>query len=264
MTPSGKGESPVLRRLELFYQPHNRAPLIENLVVQPAGIVWSRPAQQMSAAQGPLVADDPVVRATMAGLQPGSATRPTRRSYELGARTVSWQAQDPDGDTLTFGIEIRSDAEPQWIPLAAALDGDFFTWDTRGLPDGLYRVRLTTEDSRDNPSGAHLADQQISTAFRIDNTRPSVKQTALRRERGRYEVEFEARDEGGNIAAVEMVVDAGVWLPLDPLDGVADSPVERYQVVIEGGAEVEASPRTLRVRVTDGTGNLGGDAWALR
>jgi len=77
-------------------------------------------------------------------------------------------------------------------------------------------------------------------------------------------VEFVASDPGGNVVAAEVAVDAGDWQPLDPIDGVADEAEERYQMVIEplhrGGPDGE---RTLKVRVTDSAGNMGGEAWAL-
>jgi hypothetical protein len=72
-----------------------------------------------------------------------------------------------------------------------------------------------------------------------------------------------ASDPGGNVAAVEIAVDGGAWVPLDPLDGVADSSEERYRTVIDEGAWEPGASRTLRVRVTDAAGNLGGDAWSF-
>ena len=101
-----------------------------------------------------------------------------------------------------------------------------------------------------------------SALIQIDNTRPSIASPRIREQDDGYEVEFVATDPGGNIAAVEVAVDGGAWQPIDPLDGVADSSEERYQISIDPG-ETELPQRSIHVRVTDSFGNLGGDAWPL-
>ena len=262
MQPSSRGESPVLHRLELAYLPRNRAPVIEELAVQPAGIVWTRNPTPGVNPRGPLVADDPVARKTVAGLQPGRQAKPVRKSYELGARTIVWKATDPDKDTLVYRLEFRREGSDSWLPLAGEIVNGFYSWDARGMPDGLYRVRLTAEDSRDNPEDKQFSDRRTSGTFRIDNTAPSVGAPAIREAGGGYRVKFVASDTGGNVAAVEVAVDGGGWQPVDPLDGVADSAEEHYQMTVEPSEE-EQPVRSMRVRVTDAAGNLGGDAWVL-
>jgi sugar lactone lactonase YvrE len=262
--PSRKGASPGIRRVELFYQPRNRRPAIGDVKVEPAGVVWMQTATQASRPLGPLVASDPVARKTVAGLRTVSAAKPVRKLYELGARTISWSATDPDGDRLRYRLDIRREGSSAWIPLAVDLEGRFFGWDTRGMADGLYRVRLTADDAPDNPEGKELEDTRTSAAFSIDNTRPSVGAPQVRHDDARLEVEFVASDPGGSVVVAEVAVDSGDWQPLEPLDGVADEADERYRLVIEPDDEVgNDGPRTVKVRVTDAAGNVGGDAWAL-
>jgi len=264
LEPSAKGISPAVRRVELYYQPHNRRPTIDELTVQPAGVVWSRSLSQPARPNGPSMAADPVSRKTVAGLRPLTTARPVRKSYQLGARTISWSASDPDQDGLSCRLDIRREGKSAWIPLAVDLDGDFFGWDARDLPDGLYRARLVVSDARDNPQGADLEDQRTSAAFRVDNTRPAVGDPRIERGKMGFEVEFVATDHGGNVVAAEVAVDSGDWKPLDPLDGVADEAEERYQLVIAlRPRESTEGPRTLKVRVTDSAGNMAGDAWVL-
>ena len=174
-------------------------------------------------------------------------------------------ARDPDGDALAYRLDIRREGSSAWIPLAVGIEGDSFGWDARGMPDGLYRVRLGAVDARDNPEGKQLEDRQIGAAFRVDNTRPSIGTPRIQYSGSRYEFEFVASDAGGNLAAAEVAVDSGDWQPLDPLDGVADSPEERYLLLIDPVEDDDASAghRTVRVRVTDSAGNMGGDAWPL-
>jgi len=261
LTTSRSGESPILRHLELYFQPRNRGPTIESFSVEAAGIVWSRAQTQAGRPKGPIVASDPVSRKAVAGLQ-GRTSNSVRKTFELGARTATWKAVDPDGDTLTYSVEIRREGAAAWLPLEVGIATEYSGWDARAMPDGLYRLRLTADDSKDNPAGKEFADQRTSSVFRIDNTRPSIGEPRIRESGDGYEVEFVATDPGGNVAAVEIAVDAGEWQPLEPLDGVADSAEERYLTRIEAG---DAGPpqRSIHVRVTDTSGNLGGDAWPL-
>ena len=52
-------------------------------------------------------------------------------------------------------------------------------------------------------------------------------------------------------------MDAGIWEPLFPEDGVADSDIERYRLTLPRDGQ-ESLPAALRVRITDAAGNLGG------
>ena len=98
--------------------------------------------------------------------------------------------------------------------------------------------------------------------FQIDNTRPSVAGFEVQRTSEGVQVEFLASDPGGGVEAVEVALDGGDWAPLQPLDGVADSDEERYQLRLDA-AEADATPRSIMVRVTDVAGNLGGDVWMI-
>ena len=257
LAPSGKGASPAIRHVELFYQPRNRRPTISEVKVEPAGVVWMHTTTQASRPLGPLVASDPVARKTVAGLRPVSMAKPVRKLYELGARTISWSATDPEDDALRYRLDIRREGTSAWIPLAVDLKDRFFGWDARGMVDGLYRVRLVADDSPDNPEGKELEDTRKSAAFWIDNTRPSVGAPQIRHGDARVEVEFVASDPGGKVVVAEVAVDTGDWQPLAPLDGVADEADERYRLVIDLDDAVGSDgPRTVKVRVTDAAGNV--------
>ena len=259
----GAAESLRLRRLELFHRPRNRRPAIDELTVQPPGVVWTQPAAPGSRQLDPVVLDDVVSRRTVAGLRPPGAPPALRRSYEVGARTVSWRASDPDDDALSFRVDLKREGTRAWIPLAAEQGEPFLAWDARGFSDGLYRVRLTADDRRDNPTGQGLTEVRESAPFWIDNTHPVVGEPKIGRTGADYEVEFVASDPGGNLAAAEVAVDAGEWRPLDPQDGVTDSREERYEFVIREESGVTEEPRTFKIRVTDSSGNIGGNAWVL-
>jgi hypothetical protein len=277
----GRDASPSLRRIEIAFQPRNRPPEVAKMTVEAPGVVWMRGPAQSSFRVGPAVADDPVAREVAASLQRGgraARVRGTiRRTYEAGARTFSWEASDPDGDRLRYDLAIRREGSEEWFPLAHDLTEEFHSWDARAMPDGIYRVRLTVSDSLDNPNGTHRRAERLSDSFRVDNTRPSVGELEIEPSPEGLEVRFVARDPGGSVAALEVAIDGRDWTPLSPLDGVADSELERYKLIIEAddfGPSRASGPdgpsrasglsgRSMIVRVTDSSGNLGGAMWRI-
>jgi outer membrane protein assembly factor BamB len=264
---AARGDSPLLRRIEIAYQARNRPPAVTGMTVEAPGVVWLRGPTQSSFQVGPLVADDPIARKVSTSLRRGGraarATGTIRKTYEAGARTFSWTAEDPDGDRLRYSLAIRQDGAEEWFPLAVDLGEGFHSWDARAMPDGVYRVRLTVDDSLDNPNGTHRHSERISDAFRVDNTRPSVGDHEVERSDEGYGVRFVARDPGGSVAAVEVAIDGGEWKPLSPLDGVADSELESYRLIVQRNGENPAGARSMIVRVTDSSGNLGGAMWRI-
>ena len=248
---------PRISALRLSYEPRNRAPEIGALTLEPPGVVIVPGPTQSTARLGPLVADDPVTRDATKRVARGKPRTPIRRGWEAGARTFSWTASDPDNDRLTYRLDIRSEGDLYWYPLAAGLTGSYYSWDARATPDGRYRVRLTASDETDNANGEALTRTETSAQFVIDNSRPTLTDWSVERKGGTRQVAFTAVDPGGSVAAVEVAMDAGNWQPLFPEDGVADSDVERYRLTLPPDGQ-EKLPASVRVRITDAAGNLGG------
>ena len=250
---SRSGASPVLRAIELLYRTRNRAPHLTRLTIEPPGIVLVRTPQASPTAGAPQILDDPVTASAVPGRRsPGSP----RRSYEPGVRSFTWKADDPDGDALTFAVEVRPAVDGVWQPLATDLTDDFLSWDSRGAPDGLYEARVVARDAADNAHGEDLADEIVSEAFWVDHTRPQIGgvATSCRRD-ARCEVSFVARDPGGRIASAEASLGGGPWRLVPPADGVDDTPEERYVLVLEPPPR---GPVTVALRVTDRAGNTAG------
>ncbi len=261
---ASRGEaSPALRRIELFFAPRNRKPVIRSVSVEPAGVVWSRTPAPAQRGAGPLVARDPVARKAAAHVRPNAPAGAIRKSYERGSMTFVWVAQDPDKDKLAHQLDFRREGDESWFPLVREIEDNFYSWDARGMPDGVYRVRLRSTDSPGNPEAKVLFDQRVSPAFVVDNTRPRVERPRISSSGGSHRMEFVASDPGGNIAAVEVAVDGAEWQQLDPIDGIADSSEERYELEVPFAIVPDAARRSVMVRATDSSGNLGGGTWAL-
>jgi hypothetical protein len=124
---------------------------------------------------GDAVSIDPSIASS--GLDPqlfGVASNvPPRRYFQKGARTLSWQASDPNDDTLVYKVLYRTLGDDEWH-----LPGDLThvpTIDGNRLPDGDYLFKVEASDAPGNPSWLALTDDEATDAIEIDNTPPVVK-----------------------------------------------------------------------------------------
>lgn len=259
---SGGNLSPEIGGLRLSYLPRNRAPAIDYLRVEPTGQAWRRGPVQSSQRYGMLVADDPVSRKA-------SHSRPVGRggqiskSFEPGVRTFSWKASDPDKDRLRFRVEIRQEGEQDWFLLADNIADTFYSWDGRGMPDGLYRARLTADDKSDNAGGKQRTKSRTSDMFRLDSSPPQLVVTRVAGETRRTLVSIEVNDPGGEVSVLQYRLEGEEWESLDPVDGVADSEKEKYRLVLPEREPGDDGTLRLLLRAIDSSGNLAADMVAI-
>jgi hypothetical protein len=208
--------------------------------------------QQM--AQGTV---DPNVESS--GLDPSVfgpvAQAPPRRFYQRGARSFQWQAEDRNGDTLEYAIYYRAVNEQTFRLLKDKLRENFYTIDGAALADGRYVIKVVASDAPDNPPGQKLSGERLSEPIDIDNTPPVVKlvgQPQLTRDSVR--VEFSVDDATGKVKKADASLDGGVWTPVFPEDGIADSAHEVYTVDFSALGPGE---HTISLRAFDTSGNVG-------
>ena len=91
-----------------------------------------------------------------------------------------------------------------------------------------------------------------SAAFEIDNSPPVIALTSVRTERARTVITFDVKDDHSAIKLVEFSEDGQRWRGVFPVDGIADSREEHYELPIEG----EMDPRGITLRATDGINNI--------
>ncbi len=149
-------------------------------------------------------------------------------------REIGWKVEDADADTLVTTVEVQREGSLRWAPVVKGetLEKPATTWDTTGLPDGLYRVRLTVSDSPSNPVDRARTAVFLAPPQRVDNTAPRV--TASARVAGeRLIVEGRAEEpQGGRIAEVRVSIDGGPWQALAPNDGLLDGSDEAFASVL--------------------------------
>lgn len=252
-------QTPVIDAVELAYVPRNDPPRIETLTLQPPGVAYT--AMPMTEMMQQVMPAGPA----MAGGSPSStqaasrarrrapAQAPPRQTMKEGYRTVTWTARDPNEDDLLFSLYIRGEGEKDWKILKDRIEENFYSWDTRTLPDGSYTLRLVASDERSNPPDAAARSERTTERFDIDNTPPSI--TGLAGESlggGRVRLRFTATDSATPIAEAWYAVDVGEQRVLFSVDGILDSESESFDTII---AALSPGEHVIVIRVKDAADN---------
>ena len=237
-----------LEDVSIAYLPRNVAPEVLSITVLPIGVGL----QQMTQSTV-----DPGVESS--GLDPSVfgpvAQAPPRRFYQRGARSVQWQAEDRNSDTLEYAIYYRALNEQTFRLLKDHLRENFYTIDGAALADGRYIIKVVASDAPDNPPGQKLTGERLSEPMDIDNTPPVVKavgQPQLNRDAVR--LVFSVDDATGKVKKADASLDGATWIPVFPDDGIADSGHETYTVEFSGLGPGE---HTISLRSFDSSGNVG-------
>ena len=252
---TGKGDGPVLTSVNAAYLQRNLRPVVRSITVHPAGIVFQKPfttGEPELAGFGDQTTPDRKL-STAAQTPQGSATPALgRRSYQKNLQTFVWRADDENDDDLVYDVLYRREGDTEWTPLRRGVDEQIFVWDTTTVPNGTYFVRIVASDSPSNPAGVALAGERDSPAFQIDHTPPTIAVNSVRVTAGKTVVSFTAADADSPIARVEYSRDGGLrWTAIFPVDGIADSKTERYELTVDG----TLGESGLTIRASDSMNN---------
>jgi hypothetical protein len=243
-TPAG-GTGTRLTSVTVAYLPRNGRPSIGSLTAHPPGVVFQRP---FSAEDGAIAGLDEVI--AEARRPPGDSGPPPpppgRRMFQKGLQTIVWKAEDPDRDQLTYALQFRREGDTTWQDLRRGLLDEIFVWDTTSAADGRYTIRLIASDETSNTTGRLLTDERESDPIVVDNTAPVVT-TEVTRSGNTARIVVRVRDAQSPIQKVEYSIGGGTWRVVYPVDGLADSPDERYEIALTN----EADAARVVVRATD-------------
>jgi hypothetical protein len=252
-TPGGRGaQAPVsatstgsqLTAVTLAYLPRNNRPSVTSFTVHPPGVVFQRPYVNDESAIAGL--DDETAEARRPPGDNGPNTpAPGRRSFQKGLQTLSWRAEDADGDRLDYTLTYRREGETTWRTLRTALSGEIYVWDTTTVSDGRYVVRVQASDKAENVGERALTGERESDPVEIDNTPPTIATELPAATPTRIVVRV--ADARSPIQKLEYSISGAAWLMVYPADGLADSPNERYEITLPGGAD----PTQVVLRATD-------------
>jgi hypothetical protein len=125
-----------------------------------------------------------------------------------------------------------------------------YSWDTSGLPEGRYRIRIDATDELSNPPDRVTRHSLESGTITVDNTAPRLTKLSLNGNR----LAGTASDGVGPIARLEFQLVGGKsWFPLFPSDAVFDEPTESFDVDVS--AQLPGGPILVVVRAYDDAGN---------
>src|SRR4029077_8225409 len=108
---------------------------------------------------------------------------------------VTWQADDPDGDRLTYALYFRGEDEKEWKLLRANIAENSLLLDGDVLADGRYYFRVIASDQPSNAANVARTDELVSSPVLIDNTPPVITLTAPQRANDRVEVDASVVDQ---------------------------------------------------------------------
>ncbi len=167
---------------------------------------------------------------------------------------ISWQADDPDNDKLVYTVYFRAEDEQDWQLIRSRMFENTLLLDPDVFADGRYFFKVVASDAPSNASEFALETEMVSTPVLIDNTPPLVNLSAPVRNGMVVEMDVDAVDKTSPLRLCEYSLDAGLWQPVESVDGVTDSPHERFHIKLDN---VRPGEHLLVVRVYDSANNAG-------
>jgi hypothetical protein len=152
--------------------------------------------------------------------------------FSRGLQTIGWKADDPDADRLQFSLHYRREGEDTWRLLRDQLTETLFVWDTTSVPDGRYLVRITATDAPSNTPDRVMTGDRESGAIDVDNTPPVISATVTG-----ARVAIRVTDAHSGVHRVDYSLGGQSWQALRPLDGLADSREEQFELTLPSAAD---------------------------
>ncbi len=245
----GNGATPGITGVTLAYLPQNSPPVVKSI-----NVISLTTASQ--TAKSTAASASSAFSVTVSDTDPSASGTPTQTLSRGSAEqiTVSWQAEDPDGDRLLYAVYFRGDDETQWKLLKADLHENSVTFDANVLADGKYFFRVMASDGESNPPAAAREAQLTSAPVLIDNTPPVVTIGAVRYAGGAAHIDFAAADAASALRRCEYSLDAAGWVPVEAADGVIDSLRESFSLELKN---LPVGEHVISIRAADSANNTG-------
>jgi hypothetical protein len=242
-------ESPLLTSVSAAYLPRNMRPRVTGITIHPPGTVFQRPFPTDPEIAG---FDGELPDRRNATFQGGAGPTLGRRTYQKGLLTFVWRGEDDNRDELLYDVFYRREGETTWKLLKRAVADPILVWDTTSVPNGSYLLRVVASDAPSNSPSTALTGAMESTSFEIDNAPPQVTINSVRRDGARLTIQFEVRDDQSSVQKADYSLDGDRWQTIYPRDGIADSRMEQFELVLEG----EAAARGVIIRAADALNNV--------
>jgi hypothetical protein len=252
MAGAGGGATPSLTSVTIAYLPQNSPPVVKSINVVTQSVAAPQTTKSSSSASSAYtvtVTDTGDAGTTSAGTP--TQTLPRAATQQI---TITWQAEDPDGDRLVYNVYFRGEEESQWKLLKSNTHDNSITFDGDVLADGKYFFRVVASDREANPPPSAREATLISAPVMIDNTPPSVTVGEVRHSGATAHIEFEAVDLASALRRCEYSLDAAGWVPVEAADGVIDSLREKFVLDLSG---LPPGEHLIVIRAADSANNTG-------
>jgi sugar lactone lactonase YvrE len=222
------GADALVYAIEAFYLPQNQTALVTEVAVEPPRAKNERPG--------------------------------TRSASPSAAYKLRWKVDNPDGDNVRYRLAWKREESAIWRPLlreSEIVTSSEYTWETSGIPDGYYRIRVESSDELDNPAPSARKSRGESEPFLVDNHPPSV--VTLKSAGGR--ITGKAVDSLGPISQLEYNVSGLEWFVLFPDDELCDTREESFTLPLN---QLPKGEQVVVIRATDARGNVGSSEITLK
>ena len=239
-------ESPTLDEATLSYLNQNLPPQIHSLNVSASSERTGAAGAASSQLSGGITVTS--VQGISYSVAPQSATAGKTPI------TLTWQADDPNGDQLVYSLYAKSTDEREWHLLKDKILQPTYTIDPSTLADGKYVARLVASDEASNPVSLARKSELLSAPFWVDNTPPDVdvlKQTVTG---ATAEIQFAAEDSTSPLRSAESSEDGKDWHDVLSDDGIVDSRRETFTVKL---TLLTPGEHIVALRASDTSGNIG-------
>ncbi len=243
--------TPTLNSVTLAYLPQNSPPVVRSInVITQAAAITTAPSKGAAAGAAYSVT---VTDGDSPANSPGTPTQTLPRASAQQI-TLTWVADDPDNDRLVYNVYFRGEEETQWKLLRSSTHDNSLTFDADVLADGKYFFRVIASDREANPPASAREATLVSAPVMIDNTPPIVTVGAVTRNGATAHIEWEAVDRASSLRRCEYSLDANSWIPMESIDGVIDSPRERFSLDLTA---LTPGEHLLVIRAADSANNTG-------
>jgi hypothetical protein len=247
LTLAGTGE---ITEVDAAYQMKNVAPELEDVEITPANYKFPAPSTVITSSTSsltlPALGHHAASSSTTPAATADSGSSPGM-TYAKGHIGVRWLANDDNGDTMLFKVEIRGANESGWKLLRDKLREHYYSWDSTAFPDGKYLVRIAATDAPSNPPDRALTASAESEPFLIDNTPPEITGLTGAVSGSKLDLHFHAKDAISTLGKAEYSINGSEWTVVEPTTRLTDSMEHDYRVQVDRGA----GETTVAVRVSD-------------
>ena len=250
------GQTPVLDSVTLAYLPQNTPPIVKNISVSAQASASSTSTLKATTSQAVSSSYSVTVTDSYDTGPTTSAGTPTQAVGRSATRqlTINWQAEDQDGDRLTYALYFRGEGEREWKLIKENLTETTYTIDGDVLADGKYFFKVTASDLPGNTLATARQAELVSHPILIDNTPPLISHVATKRTGDAVLIEFDAQDATSMLRRAEYSLDAGPWIPAEAADGILDAKSERILIRIKN---LTPGEHLVALRVMDAAENAG-------